>query len=271
MKEEKKCIVCGNPSKYDLCLDCYKEKDEIKRELEGSISTFDETKDYYNNLKYNIFRLKNMKYARTGCLKLYALSEVLEKRYHVNGAIDKAKDDISSLLDKKEKYLDAIKNKSDSDKKGDNKLPPNIVIENDSNVKSDIQDYRRIYPMNFRCKDGHYVRSKVEVLIDDYLFDNQIIHVYEQRIINEDNDEEYYPDFFLPTLGRSQRDNLKTYGIYIEYFGLEDDEKYKATADKKLKYYNSQGYDVIVVRPINEGNVRDYLEKEIRTIKKKYR
>lgn len=80
-------------------------------DLDGSINTLEETKDYYNNLKHNIFKLKNMEYAKTGCLKLLALAKVL--------------------------------------------------------------DYRIVYPMQYRCKDVHYVRSKSEKFIDDALFETK--------------------------------------------------------------------------------------------------
>ena len=40
-KEEKtcKCIICGEEAKYDLCLKCYRKKESILKELEGSTNT----------------------------------------------------------------------------------------------------------------------------------------------------------------------------------------------------------------------------------------
>ena len=54
--DEKQCIICGSKAKYDLCYNCFVEKNKIKIELEGSTNTLEDTKDYYNNLKYNILR-----------------------------------------------------------------------------------------------------------------------------------------------------------------------------------------------------------------------
>ena len=65
--EEKLCIICGSKAKYDLCYSCFTDKNKIKNELEGSTYTLEDTKDYYNNLKYNIFKLKRMDYAKTAC------------------------------------------------------------------------------------------------------------------------------------------------------------------------------------------------------------
>ena len=121
--------------------------------------------------------------------------------------------------------------------------------------------------MTYRCKDGHYVRSKAERIIDDSLFDAQILHVYEKRVVNEDNEEEYYPDFYLPFEGKTFG---KEKGIYIEFFGLEDNEKYMKTELKKLSYYKSKGFDVIEVRDKNISCINEYLEDEIRKINKKY-
>ena len=91
--EEKLCIICGSKAKYDLCYNCFVEKNKIKSELEGSTNTLEDTKDYYNNLKYNIFKLKKMDYAKTACLKLLAIGEVLEQQYNQKGYIDKSKKD----------------------------------------------------------------------------------------------------------------------------------------------------------------------------------
>ena len=115
--------------------------------------------------------------------------------------------------------------------------------------------------MNIRCQDGHYVRSLSEKVIDDYLFGKKIIHVYEKRVLNKNNGETYYPDFYLPYIGK---------GIYIEFFGFEDNEKYLATEEKKLKYYKSQGFDVIEVRKKHIECIDDYLELQIDKIIKKY-
>ena len=111
--EEKLCIICGSKAKYDLCYNCFVEKNKIKTELEGSTNTLEDTKDYYNNLKYNIFKLKRMDYAKTACLKLLAIGEVLEQQYKQKGYIEKSKKDAEDLLLKKKAYLESLKNKNE--------------------------------------------------------------------------------------------------------------------------------------------------------------
>lgn len=270
-KEECKCILCGGEAKYDLCYSCYNEKKTIKSELEASVNNLEDAKDYYNNMKYNIFKLKDMDYAITACTKLIALGELLENRYKLKDYISKSKTDAVSLLEKKRDYLSGLNLKKAAEVENPEEIAApasNIVVETSTDSNTEWLDYRRVYPMNIRCKDGHYVRSKAEKLIDDYLFDNQIIHVYEKKVVNENNDETYYPDFFLPYEGRQVGEEK---GIYIEFFGLEDNKKYLATENKKIAYYKSKGFDVIEVRERNIDSIDDFLEEQIRKIKKKYK
>ena len=246
--KNNKCIVCGADAKYDLCYKCYTEKNKIKEELDGSVNTYDEAKDYYNNLKYNIFRLKNMDYAKTASLKLIALGEILEYTYKQKDHSKKAREDAAQLLNKKEDYLKLLEEKKAekaSAEENSDTGEREKVIEEVKQAKNEILDYRRVYPMTYRCRDGHYVRSKSEKFIDNYFYDNNILHAYEKRVVNEKTSEEYYPDFYLPTVGRLSG---KLKGTYLEFFGLEDNKKYLQTEMKKLAYYKSVGYDVIEVR-----------------------
>lgn len=108
-------------------------------------------------------------------LKLLALGEVLEIQYKQKGYIDKAKKDAEDLLNKKKSYLGSLNNKKDeNEEKEENKLDDRSVLVQEEQLGSEeILDYRRVYPMTYRCKDGHYVRSKAERIIDDSLFEAQ--------------------------------------------------------------------------------------------------
>lgn len=263
---DKKCIICGKEAKFDLCISCFKQKQKIASELEGSTNSLDDTKDYYNNLKYNIFKLKNMDYARTACIKLLALGDCLVNTYSLKEYAEKAKNDAIDLLKRKEDFLSKNKKPQSDEIAPEVKTEDGNIIHEENTAKDEILDYRRVYPMNFRCKDGHYVRSKSEKMIDDYLYEKRIIHVYEKKVINEDNGEEYYPDYYLIINNGNTEIN-----IYLEYFGLEDDEKYMATEKKKIAFYKSKGFNIIEVREKNTGNLEDYLDSEILKIRKKYK
>lgn len=58
------------------------------------------------------------------------------------------------------------------------------------------------------------VRSRAEVLIDNWLYMQGIVHAYERRLPIE---EECYCDFYLPG-GK---------GVYIEFWGRESDPTYQ--------------------------------------------
>jgi len=89
---------------------------------------------------------------------------------------------------------------------------------NDSEFREKFRDSAK-----HRTNDGHWVRSKAETLIDNWLYVMGIVHAYERRLPIE---QEAYCDFYLPQ-GR----------IYIEYWGYENDRKYIARKEEKLKLY----------------------------------
>ncbi len=93
------------------------------------------------------------------------------------------------------------------------------------------EDYRKINEATISTLDGHWVRSRGEKLIDNWLFNKRIIHCYEVSI------KEGYCDFLIPA---------KDGDIYIEYWGM-DDEDYKLRKERKLKIYKEMEVKLIQV------------------------
>lgn len=93
-------------------------------------------------------------------------------------------------------------------------------------------DFRTKFPANFRTQDGHMVRSRAEVLIDNWLYMQGLVHAYERRLPIE---EECYCDFYLPG-GK---------GVYVEYWGLEADPKYRERQAAKRAIYSKHGLRLI--------------------------
>lgn len=83
---------------------------------------------------------------------------------------------------------------------------------------------------------GHEVRSKSEKIIDDLLTAYKIPHVYEPRVVLED-ERVIYPDFAV--LNVSKR---KTY--YWEHFGLVGDVEYSVKNFAKICEYEYCGIGV---------------------------
>ena len=98
-----------------------------------------------------------------------------------------------------------------------------------------------------RAMDGHWVRSKAEGLIDNWLYMSGIVHAYERLLPVE---EELYCDFYVPA-GK----------VYIEYWGLENDPKYKVRKEQKKDIYKKYGFNLIELSDEHIQNLDDYLPK----------
>lgn len=98
-----------------------------------------------------------------------------------------------------------------------------------------------------RTTDGHQVRSRAEMLIDNWLYFSGIVHAYERLLPVE---EELYCDFYVPT-GK----------VYIEYWGLENDPKYRERKEKKKEIYKKYGFNLIELNDEHIQNLDDYLPK----------
>lgn len=79
--------------------------------------------------------------------------------------------------------------------------------------------------------DGHKVRSEPERKIDNWLFENRIIHAYEYPIPGKKR-----CDFYIP--GKNSD------GIYIEYWGL-DNKAYLENKAEKIKIYAENNLKLI--------------------------
>lgn len=80
-----------------------------------------------------------------------------------------------------------------------------IINKSDTDI---VDDFRKKYPAEYRTKDGHYVRSKAELTIDDSLYLWGIAHAYEKKLPN--TIENVYSDFHIPS------GNGRPKAVYIE-------------------------------------------------------
>ena len=116
-----------------------------------------------------------------------------------------------------------------------------------------VDDFRKKYPAEYRTKDGHYVRSKAEQIIDDSLYLWGIPHAYEKKLPN--TEENVYSDFHIPSgPGRPK-------AVYIEYWGMENDERYNQRKTKKIEIYNKLELNLIQLNDADIKNVEDTLQK----------
>jgi len=136
------------------------------------------------------------------------------------------------------------------------KEKPASKIDSTITSKSDtdtVDDFRKKYPAEYRTKDGHYVRSKAELTIDDSLYLWGIAHAYEKKLSN--TTENVYSDFHIPS------GNGRPKAVYIEYWGMENDEKYNQRKTKKIEIYNQLGLSLIQLNDADIKNIEDSLQK----------
>jgi hypothetical protein len=121
-----------------------------------------------------------------------------------------------------------------------NELP--IQIDNYS-------DFRNKFPAEHRTEDGHWVRSRAEVIIDNALFNYKLAHAYEKKLPVP---EDLYSDFFIPNGN-----------VYIEFWGMEEDPKYTARKQAKIEIYKKYNFNLIELSDKDIKNLDDYLPSKL--------
>jgi hypothetical protein len=119
--------------------------------------------------------------------------------------------------------------------------PENLEIK----TNSETTDFRNKFPAKHRATDGHFTRSKAEMLIDNWLYMFEVVHAYERKLPIE---EEVYSDFYIPT-GK----------VYIEYWGYENDSKYLERKKIKQNIYKKYNLNLIELEDKDIQNLDDIL------------
>jgi len=107
--------------------------------------------------------------------------------------------------------------------------------------------FRHKFEAKHRATDGHFVRSKAEMLVDNWLYMAEIVHAYERKLPIE---EEVYCDFYIPT-GK----------VYIEFWGYDNDAKYLARKQKKQAIYQKYNFNLIELTDEEVLNLDDILPR----------
>jgi hypothetical protein len=110
-----------------------------------------------------------------------------------------------------------------------------------------VEDGRKRYPAKYRTADGHYVRSRAELSIDNWLYMQGIVHAYERKLPLE---EDAYCDFYLPSSK-----------VFIEYWGMEKDPAYAARMADKQALYAKYGLNLVELGDAELENLDDNLPR----------
>ena len=121
-------------------------------------------------------------------------------------------------------------------------------------VQAFEEDYRKKYPANFHCTDGHNVRSQSEQTIDNWLFNHDIAHAYEPVI---QIPERLIPDFKIQVKNGED--------VFIEFWGMLDDPIYKERMLKKSQIYAKYSMPLIELRPDDLQNLDFILTKKLKS------
>lgn len=125
-----------------------------------------------------------------------------------------------------------------------------------ANINKD--NFREKFEAKHRTIDGHYVRSKAEMLIDNWLYQYGLVHAYERKL---PIDEDVYCDFYIPS------GNGRPQAVYIEFWGLENDPKYTERKNQKIEIYKREGLSLIELTDADLQNIDDILAKKLRQFK----
>lgn len=115
----------------------------------------------------------------------------------------------------------------------------------------ETDEFRKKYEAKYRTQDGHRVRSRAEAMIDDYLYNNGVAHAYERRLPGID--EEVISDFYIPA-GK----------VFIEFWGMEENEKYQERKKKKLVIYAENNFNLIEMNDKDIETIDDVLPRKLK-------
>ena len=112
-----------------------------------------------------------------------------------------------------------------------------------------VAAFREKYKAQYRATDGHYVRSRAELAIDNWLYMAGLVHAYERKLPIE---EDVYCDFYLPQKK-----------VYIEFWGMEDDPRYRQRKARKVEIYRQNNYSLIELTNEDILSLDDILPRKL--------
>ena len=113
-----------------------------------------------------------------------------------------------------------------------------------------FSSFQQKFAAKHRTSDGHYVRSKGEMLIDNWLYMAGLVHAYERKLPIE---EMVYSNFYLPK-GR----------VYIQFWGSDTGTTSEKTKIEKRAVYLKYGFHLIEIESEDVDQLDTILPKELR-------
>ncbi|PIB13656.1 glycerol kinase [Vibrio rotiferianus] len=113
-----------------------------------------------------------------------------------------------------------------------------------------LSNFRQKFEAKHRTLDGHYVRSKGELLIDNWLYLAGVVHAYERQLpIAQD----VTSDFYLPS-GK----------VYLQFWGSDTGEMSESEQEKIRGVYKNHNFNLIEVEASEVDRLDEVLPKRLR-------
>jgi len=260
------CYFCGkaievNELSEKICQDCEKQISEIETTI-NSEQDISQLTDYYYNIKNKLWTYKDDYYI-IALYKMKAIANITYEKYEYQSLKARVQNDIENAIQKR---IAAKEKKQETDKLklADENSQLNKAMQ--KRQEQEERDNKRI----IRAADGHKVLSDGEKAIDDTLYSCRVAHSYGMEL-PFGNESNRYCDFFIPVAGDLS-------GIYIEYWGMDDNLQYEQNKKEKIKLYqsenvafigiekdepikDSQGFKVRLIKEINQ-KAKNYFAKD---------
>lgn len=109
------------------------------------------------------------------------------------------------------------------------------------------------YPQTLlKATDGHIVKSRGELIIDNLLYDYRLVHAYERELIVAEHTVR--SDFYIPA-----NDGRKA--VYIEFWGIQDNVDYLGRKKEKQELYKAHNKNLINIEEKHLDNIDSYLRR----------
>lgn len=233
----EKCLFCQKIIfKKCFCEDHYISiKKNIKKYLNEKHNDYDYTV-HYHNLRFSILKMYNQEHIIDNLINLISIAEAY--RIRKNNAI---------LVEKVYPFSKKIIFRTQINGSKVNEEKEKLL----QNINAEV-DFRKNWSKDYLCDDGHYVRSLSEMIIDNWLYKNNIMHSYEKRCFLPKHKEVYILcDFYIPSID-----------TYVEYWGKYQ-RNYIARKKAKQQFYKENNIKLINVEHENLKNINDYLSSQI--------
>jgi hypothetical protein len=228
--EVRKCDECGKwmKSNKSLCKDCWSKsvgKQPATIQTPPSQPSAHVLVDNSNNSSQD----KNLELYKKMVIQVWA-----------DGKLTKAEKDLLEMIRNSLGISQEMHNKIEQEVMTTNKTLIEAVRKFENTTNDLENDFRKKWPPTLRTDDGHWVRSKGERDIDNWLYEKEIVHIYEKNEINIDR-QEVYCDFYLPYDKNGKFLGNQKGGIYVEYWGLAEKDEYARRMAQKIEFYNKKG------------------------------